>query len=626
MTQRLEQMNASLSANIISNNEQPSQNILISAFEQAEIQSTLEKTKLKSEQLTHIPNYDKIPASTRRLKPLNNFLGQDRARASVEAGIALPYSGYNIFAVGTAGLGKRTMVKRLLQQHAKTMPTPNDWVYVYNFKLPRQPIALELPSGQAAKFQTMLHQAWKTILKQLERRFTAEIYHNRIELIRQHTGDEQQLALIELTKEGETLDLEINHSIYSENQDASFLTTFNNPNIPSSSYTDNLGEKRNNSTINLDYVNPLNDKTNLELGAESRIVRTENNYITNNNSLSNSDYTYDLDIYSAYATFGQKFKKIGYQLGARFESYKVNAMLNGATAYKDDYFTIYPSASMTYSPTDKNQFQISLSRRVDRPGLDQTKPIREFSTPRVTSIGNPELDPQFTNSIELNYTKTIAKGTFTTGLFVRSIHNEINRILYPDPENQDQQIMSFDNFDNNTAYGFEVSLNYKINSWWDIQPAIDFSSINQKGLVSVLNTSSNSFDLVSKEVTASAFNARFNSNFKATKSLRFLLFGFYRSGVDGVQFNGKEMYKIDAGGRYSFLKDKATLSVRFNDIFNTMKAGFDGQNPYPQVGQFTWESQSVYLGFNYIFGAGKNKSLQRKQRDNNTKQDGGGLF
>ncbi len=35
--------------------------------------------------------------------------------------LALPYSGYNIFAVGTAGLGKRTMIKRLLQQHAKNI-------------------------------------------------------------------------------------------------------------------------------------------------------------------------------------------------------------------------------------------------------------------------------------------------------------------------------------------------------------------------------------------------------------------------------------------------------------------------------------------------------------------------
>ena len=435
------------------------------------------------------------------------------------------------------------------------------------------------------------------------------------------------LAFKHLTKkEGETLDLEINQGIYSGNQDANFRTSFNNPSIPTSTSADKIGEKRKNSTINLDYVNPLNEKTKLELGAETRIVRTENNYVTNNSALSNSTYNYDLDIYSAYITFGQKFNKIGYQLGSRFESYKVNATLNGATAYKDDYITLYPSASLTYSLTEKDQFQMSYSRRVDRPSLSQTKPIREFSTPRVTSIGNPELEPQFTNSVELNYTKTIEKGSITTGVFVRSINNEINRILYPDPQNQDKQIMSYGNFSDNTSYGFEASLNYKINSWWDIQPAIDFSSITQKGLVSVLNSTTNSFDLVNKEVKASAFNARFNSNFKATKSLRFLLFGFYKSGVDGVQFNGKEMYKIDAGGRYSFLKDKATLSIRFNDVFDTMKAGFYGDNPYPQVGQFSWESQSVYVGFNYMFGAGKNKSLQRKQRDSNTKEGGGGLF
>ena len=435
------------------------------------------------------------------------------------------------------------------------------------------------------------------------------------------------LAFKHLTKkEGETLDLEINHSIYSGDQLANFRTTFNNPSIPTSAYSDDISEKRENSTINLDYVNPLNEKSKLEMGAETRIVRTQNNYTTNNSSLSNSNYVYDLDIHSAYVTFGQKFKKIGYQLGARFESYKANAKLNNVTAFKDDYITLYPSASMTYSLSEKDQFQMSYSRRVDRPSLGQTKPIREFSTPRVTSIGNPELQPQFTNSVELNYTKTVSKGSITTGVFVRTINNEINRVLYPDPQNQDKQIMSYDNFDTNTAYGFEASLNYKINSWWDIQPAVDFSSITQKGLVSMFNTTTHSFDFVTKEVNASAFNARFNSNFKATKSLRFLLFGFYRSGVDGVQFNGKEMYKIDAGGRYSFLKDKATLSVRFNDIFDTMKAGFYGDNPYPQTGQFTWESQSVYVGFNYMFGTGKNKSLQRKQRDSNTKEGGGGLF
>ncbi|MBH2001997.1 MAG: AAA family ATPase [Moraxellaceae bacterium] len=209
MTQKLDQMTATTLSLTPTNTITAKINSLPSAFEQTDIQATLTKTALRPEQLTHILNLAEIPSSTKRIKPLNNFLGQDRARASVEAGISLPYSGYNIFAVGTAGLGKRTMIKRLLQQHAKTMPTPNDWVYVNNFKNPRQPIALRFPAGQGTKFQNALQQAWQIILKQLERRFSAESYHNRIERIRQDTGDVQQQALIELTKEGQELDLKL---------------------------------------------------------------------------------------------------------------------------------------------------------------------------------------------------------------------------------------------------------------------------------------------------------------------------------------------------------------------------------------------------------------------------------
>jgi len=57
-----------------------------------------------------------------------------------------------------------------------------------------------------------------------------------------------------------------------------------------------------------------------------------------------------------------------------------------------------------------------------------------------------------------------------------------------------------------------------------------------------------------------------------------------------------------------------------------MRYRFEADNPYPQHGQFRWESQSVYIVFNYMFGAGKNRELQRKQREENTTQGGGGLF
>ena len=441
-------------------------------------------------------------------------------------------------------------------------------------------------------------------------------------------------------KEGHTLDFEGNYNDYKQTQDANFDTSIyeiGNANVLANQviYTDEITDKRDNATFNLDYVNPLSAKSTLELGSEARIVRTKNDYITANAAVAVdnrvSNYTYDIDIYSAYATFGQKFEKFSYQLGARVESYKAKANLNnGATTFEDKYLTLYPSAYLTYNLDQRNLFQLSYSRRVDRPSLEQTKPIREFSTPLVTSLGNSELEPQFTNSIEVNYTKMFGQSSsITGGVFYRIIDNEISRTLYNDETtaNPNDLIMSYANFDNNTAFGFELSANYKITKWWDIQPAIDYSSINQKGLVSVLREgTSDTFDFVTKEVEVSAFNARLNSNFKANKRLSFLLFGFYRGGVDAIQNNSKEMYKIDGGARYSLLDDKMSISLRFNDIFDTMKFSFDSKNPYPMLGQFTWESHSVYIGLNYRFGGGKNRALARKMRDDNTQKGGGGMF
>ncbi|WP_430612047.1 TonB-dependent receptor domain-containing protein [Flavobacterium sp. JP2137] len=430
-------------------------------------------------------------------------------------------------------------------------------------------------------------------------------------------------------KEGHTLDIEGNYSTFKNDQWADFNTLIGSE---KGYYIDQIEDKNNMSTVNIDYVNPLSKTARLELGAESRITRSENTYMSDNplpESVKNSNYNYDTDIFSGYITFGQKFTKFSYQLGARVESYQVNTKINGEKSFKDDYITLYPSAYLTYSLTDKNSFQMSYSRRVDRPGLWQTKPIREFSTPTVTSIGNPELKPQFTNSIELNYTRVLSKGSLTAGVYYRSINDEINRVFYEDVDasNENAMIMSYDNFDRNSSYGFEVSANYRLTSWWDVQPAIDFSSLSQKGLISIKNEQTGNLDFMQREIDANAFNARLNSNFKVTNNLRLNLFGFYRGPVDGIQVNSKEMYKIDAGARYSMLQNKLTFSLRVNDIFDTMKYAFESEYPYPQKGQFFWESQNVYFGVNYLFGGAKNKAMQRKNREDNTKQgSAGGLF
>jgi hypothetical protein len=92
-----------------------------------------------------------------------------------------------------------------------------------------------------------------------------------------------------------------------------------------------------------------------------------------------------------------------------------------------------------------------------------------------------------------------------------------------------------------------------------------------------------------------------------------------------LQLSRQPMWKIDLGSSLTVLKGNGTITARFSDIFNTMHLAFETSKPKNQVGKFNWESQSAYIGFNYRFGAGKNKALQRKERDQNETHGGGGF-
>ncbi|WP_340199271.1 TonB-dependent receptor domain-containing protein [Ascidiimonas sp. W6] len=428
---------------------------------------------------------------------------------------------------------------------------------------------------------------------------------------------------LELEKEGHSIELEVDYNRFSSNEDAGFDFEGGTGIIPD--YKDFVDTKRDQTFVNLDYVNPLSEKSKLEAGLEARYFNTNVDYEStgltfNSNGVlrptPDTEFDYKMDIYSAYATFGQNFEKWSYQVGVRVEDVQVKADTNVVRAFTDKYTQIYPSAFITYKPSDENQYQISVSRRVDRPGLEQVNPIREWATPLISSFGNPQLIPQFTNSIESNYTRRLKKGSITAGIFYRRIEDEINRAVYLDELDENKLILTFDNFDNNSSYGFELSSNYKPTKWWNFNASFDFFSQKQRGFVGTEQV----------EINNTAWNARMNNNFIATKKLTFSVFGFYRGTNKTLQFEMKPMYFVNLGARYSFAERKGTISFNLNDIFNTMQFAFDGQRPFRQVGDFNWESNTIYVGLSYRFGSGKNRALRRKNRDDNTKRGSGGIL
>lgn len=414
-----------------------------------------------------------------------------------------------------------------------------------------------------------------------------------------------------------TLDVEVNYNLTAEPENSDF---FDKNNVLTK--TNNVSRDGNNVIANIDYASPLNETSKIELGLESRFDGTNNKFILDGNY--DSDFDFNRSIQSAYGNYSKQAGKWSYQLGLRFESYDVNGTFKKAgqnnESFKDYIFTAYPSAFFTYTPSEKNSFNFNYSRRVDRPNMEQVNEIRQWTGLTVEQIGNSDLKPQFTNSLEANYTRKVKIGSITSGAFFRYIKDDISQVLTSNPYDADKQLLTFTNFDHNSEYGVEVSGNLDFKKWWGVNFGVDSYFKNVKGVIEDRNG-----NLVEKEINATLFNSRMNHTFKLTKDFRLIWFTMYRAGERSLQFTNKEMWKTDLGARLNIFEGKGTFSVRYNDIFNTMRAGFKSDEPANISGKFRWENQTVNVNFSYRFGSGKNKALERKQREQNESQ-GGGMF
>lgn len=428
--------------------------------------------------------------------------------------------------------------------------------------------------------------------------------------------------------EGESVELEINYSIH-KNPEESINRLLQDTNNKLFNYTNSISDTKKSWLINLDYEKPIFKSSELELGIEYREQRVVSSiktdqFIEIGNPISlqpkgNTEFNYNRSMYSGYFTINSNFKKWSIQAGIRLEQYIVdglfsNTQQNISSIYSDKFFSIYPSAFLSYHITKKDDIQLAYSRRVDRPSIHQVTPIQEWVSPLTTSEGNQNLTPQFTNSIELNYSKSFNKGSITLGTFYRKISNKIGRTIQKDASSTNNQIFSYVNYTTANSFGIEIFGNYKAFSWWKIRPQIETYIQNSEGVINTTN----------EQVENTLFKSTLNNSFKVNKKIRLQLTAVYRGKSKNIQFEVQPYTMINVGASLSVLKKKGTITLRGTDVFNGLNFDYFSENPFLEKGNYNLEYNSFYLGFMYNFGGSKNKSRKRKHRDEN--ETDGGLF
>ncbi|QHC83515.1 TonB-dependent receptor [Empedobacter brevis] len=381
-----------------------------------------------------------------------------------------------------------------------------------------------------------------------------------------------------------------------------------------------------NMRINLDYTNQIKDGGKIEAGLQFRREKSDSDLLTDRRLIidekiydPSTDFDFTRDFFSAYVNYGQKFGKFGMQLGLRAEQFKdkgdytVNVTDKGRLNY--DKLDFFPSAFLTYDVTEKGQVLLNYSRRIDRPGIYQLSPVPEWSTPLMSSTGNPDLKPEYTDNFEVGYLQRFGKNSISGNVFYRHIKDNIFRSVIRNEEVAGAFIQNYENYDKVNAYGFELSFNLVPTKWWSSNISGDYTH-NQ--MIVQQND-----ELI--EIDANRLTARMNNTFKLTKAISLQHFFMYQGKYRFIQGEMQDMWRMDLGARYTFMGGKASLSARVSDIFRTFYGRLEMYTPDRGYGNFRWEAQTLSIGFTYNFG-GKVRSRAEAQQNKADNKGGGVAF
>ncbi|MGI6318905.1 MAG: AAA family ATPase [Firmicutes bacterium] len=117
--------------------------------------------------------------TTEEIIPLEGIIGQERAVKAVEFGLGIKRHGYNIFITGLTGTGKTSYAQTVAREKAANERVPDDWCYLYNFKNPGEPMALNLPAGMGKIFVADIDNLLEELREEIPKAFNTEEYERQ---------------------------------------------------------------------------------------------------------------------------------------------------------------------------------------------------------------------------------------------------------------------------------------------------------------------------------------------------------------------------------------------------------------------------------------------------------------
>ena len=357
-------------------------------------------------------------------------------------------------------------------------------------------------------------------------------------------------------------------------------------------------------TFKLDYTHPFLEKYTLETGAQYAINNVSNDFAVSDfidgEWVNDINFTniFDLDqnVFGLYATGAFEGEKWGIKMGLRLENTQINTLLETTNeSDKQDYTNIFPSAYTSYKVSDNFSMQLGYSKRINRPGLRQLNPFSNIRNNFSLSEGNPDLQPEFTNSYELTSIHKIDKASLNFSLYYRNTTDAVERItVFED----NVSISRPENVGTNNTIGFEVNGKYNPIDWWTINGDFNINYFDRNGVYE-----SESFDF-----KGDRWSARLTSKFKLPAEFDFEFTGDYRSAYETLQQTISDILFFDMGLRKKIVKGKIILNLSIRDLFaSRIDETVTSQSDFYL---FNSRQRGRFISFGISYGFGKGEAMQ----------------
>ncbi len=384
-------------------------------------------------------------------------------------------------------------------------------------------------------------------------------------------------------------------------------------------------QRMRNLQASVDYVHPFREKAQWEIGA--KYTNRNINSVSEVTELDSTglyhpltdycyDYEYNEQVAAVYTSLGNEWGRWSGQVGLRAEMTDVMTNLKGYAHDGTDsinggkpFVDFFPSAHLNYSVNEFNQFQVSYTRRIRRPGFWQMSPFRSYNDNRNIRMGNPALTPTYMDSYELGYIHFWDKASFNFTTYYRHGTNMIRSYTFED----DGVFYSMPiNFGKADDFGVEMVAQGQMTKWWNLNGNVNFFRSQFKGTIN---------DKPYDDATWMLFG-RAVSKFKVSDWFDLQLTAHIMGPHKEPLGTHKGNWWMDLAVSKEILHGNGTITFNVRDLFNSRSWGGESWGDgFWQYNTSTWNRRSFSLNFNYRINQ---QNIKRGRPDGYDDEGGGG--